>query len=118
MTALTITWQNFKTKIPEHDAEIVYMCPQFNMGFEYFEPKYANVEYSWMSIDDDCGDSICWNDGDVAVWDKPVNGYQLVIMLDGYVIQPYWLWMGAGEYDDLLHDYHDQFKTVDADDPS
>ena len=96
---ITMTWNTFAELKPKHGESVLYLRVTRDWIGDYFEPQECCAEYHWEEYDDygPTGTSTCYTEGDVQQGKE-----RLMLLLDGYEPDDYWLWMTSEGYLDFL----------------
>lgn len=74
-----------KERRPKNGENIFVFGNRNIMGFEYIEPSFKIIEYTWIILDEDGEDSggqVVFNEGDDP--DKLEEGLKFTMLMDGY----------------------------------
>lgn len=93
---VTMTWNIVNEKVPAHDQNIIWLKVVSSLDSYGFDPREITVEHQWSEVDVngyDTGSAVCYEHGD-----EPLEGHRLVVLADGWEMQPTDLWMDANDY--------------------
>lgn len=104
---VTITFYSIKEKQPHHGEDIIWLSKTSSYGYDGFEPRDIQAEYSWECVDKHgCsnGTSACF-DPDTESGYKlgeivkiQGNLWKLQVLFDGWVADGNDLWIGVEDY--------------------
>ena len=94
---LTLTFNYFKEKKPEHYEEVIQLINTSSFYTEGFAPRQTTVEYCWEEVDEEgcaTGTYCNYNEGD----EPEENSRLIVIGCDGMVFEDDSLWISVDDY--------------------